>query len=156
MSHAAPTVNEREAGYREALFARDLPVERELARRLDPDDSAAVEEFMSDCRPDGIVCANDRTAGRLMHTLSRLKVRIPQDVKLVGIDDAEFASLLPVPLTTLRQPTRSIGEAALALMLERIGRPELPPRDTRLHCELIVRESCGAAFAAADNGHRFR
>jgi len=49
-----------------------------------------------------------------------------------------------VPLTTLRQPTRAIGETALALMLERIGRPEMPLRDTRLHCDLIVRESCGA------------
>jgi hypothetical protein len=29
-------------------------------------------------------------------------------------------------------------------MLERIGRPEMPLRDTRLHCDLIVRESCGA------------
>ena len=54
----------------------------------------------------------------------------------MGIDDAEFATLLPVPLTTLRQPTRSIGETALALMLERIGRPDMPPRDTRLDGDL--------------------
>jgi GntR family transcriptional regulator, arabinose operon transcriptional repressor len=144
LKHAASTVNEREAGYREALFSRSLPVDGELACRIDPEDSTAVEQFMSSCRPDGIVCANDRTAGRLMHTLLRLKYRVPQDVKLVGIDDAEYASLLPVPLTTLRQPTRAIGETALALMLERIGRPEMPLRDTRLHCDLIVRESCGA------------
>ena len=144
LKHAASTVNEREAGYREALFSRSLPVDGELACRIDPEDSTAVEQFMSSCRPDGVVCANDRTAGRLMHTLLRLKYRVPQDVKLVGIDDAEYASLLPVPLTTLRQPTRAIGETALALMLERIGRPEMPLRDTRLHCDLIVRESCGA------------
>jgi DNA-binding LacI/PurR family transcriptional regulator len=49
-----------------------------------------------------------------------------------------------VPLTTLRQPTREIGDAALATMLERLGRPDRPARDVLLHTELIVRESCGA------------
>jgi GntR family transcriptional regulator of arabinose operon len=69
---------------------------------------------------------------------------VPDDVRVVGIDDLEYAKLLPVPLTTLRQPTRQIGDAALATMLERIARPTLPTRDILLNCELIVRESCGA------------
>jgi GntR family transcriptional regulator, arabinose operon transcriptional repressor len=46
-------------------------------------------------------------------------------------------------LTTLRQPTRQIGDAALAAMLERVAHPNLPARDILLHCDLIVRESCG-------------
>jgi DNA-binding LacI/PurR family transcriptional regulator len=33
------------------------------------------------------------------------------------------------------------------MMLERIARPELPVRDIRLQCELIVRDSCGASGA---------
>jgi DNA-binding LacI/PurR family transcriptional regulator len=93
--------------------------------------------------PDAIVCANDRTAAHLMRTLLRLNYSIPSDIRLVGIDDADYASLLPVPLTTLRQPTRQIGDAALTTMLERVARPGLPARDVLLHCDLIVRESCG-------------
>jgi DNA-binding LacI/PurR family transcriptional regulator len=53
-----------------------------------------------------------------------------------------------VPLTTLRQPTREIGEAALAVMLERIARRDMVPREVRLSCELVVRESCGARPAS--------
>jgi len=98
--------------------------------------------------PDGIACANDRTAGHLMHALLQLKYRIPDDVRLVGVDDADYASLLPVPLTTLRQPTREIGEAALAVMLERIARRDMVPREVRLSCELVVRASCGAPRAS--------
>ena len=64
---------------------------------------------------------------------------------MLGIDDVPYASLLPVPLTTLRQPTRQIGEAALAAMLERLARPESPPRDILLPCELVIRESCGGS-----------
>jgi GntR family transcriptional regulator of arabinose operon len=140
---AAATVDAREAGYREALYAANLPIARELAVRLDPSDSSAVESFMRSARPDAVVCANDRTASRLMPTLLRLGYAIPGKVRLVGIDDVEYAGLLPVPLTTLRQPTQQIGDVALGVMLERVARSDFPPRDVLLHCELVVRESCG-------------
>jgi GntR family transcriptional regulator, arabinose operon transcriptional repressor len=141
--NTAATVGAREAGYREALYAWGAPVTPVLVRRLDPEDPAAVRSVMDAPSPDGIVCANDRTAGRMMHTLLGLGYRIPADVRLVGIDDAELASLLPVPLTTLRQPSRQIGDAALAAMLERVARRDLPTRDILLHCTLVVRASCG-------------
>ena len=140
--NAASTVDAREAGYREALYTFDAAVDRSLIHRLDPDDPAVVRSLM-DAMPEGIVCANDRTAGRLMHTLRALGRVVPRDVRLVGIDDVPYASLLPVPLSTLRQPTRQIGEAALAAMLERVVRPDLPARDILLHCDIVVRESCG-------------
>jgi GntR family transcriptional regulator, arabinose operon transcriptional repressor len=145
LPNAAVTVDEREAGYREALYAGGVSLVAGSTRRINPEDVAAVSELVESTRPDGLLCANDRTAGRLMHTLRQLRYRIPGDIRLVGIDDVEYARLLPVPLTTLRQPTRQMGDAALSLMLERISRRALPPRELRLGCELIVRESCGAA-----------
>ena len=141
--NTAPTVDAREAGYREALYTWDAPVDRSLVHRLDPTDQASVRALIETARPEAIVCANDRTAARLMQSLRRLGYRVPEDIRIVGIDDAEFASLLPVPLTTLRQPSRQIGDAALAAMLERITRSDLPVRDILLHCQLVVRESCG-------------
>jgi GntR family transcriptional regulator of arabinose operon len=144
LPNTAATVDAREAGYREALYTQDLPIDRAFVHRLDPDDQPVVRALMDSCRPDAIVCANDRTAGRLMHTLLRLGYSIPGDVRLVGIDDAEYASLLPVPLTTLRQPTRQIGDTALSAMLERVTRTDLPARDILLHCDLVARASCGA------------
>jgi DNA-binding LacI/PurR family transcriptional regulator len=145
LPNAAATVDAREAGYREALHAAGVPADPALVARLNPDDAASVGQLVGASRPDAIVCANDLTAARLMRTLIRLGLRIPQDVRLAGIDDIELSSLLPVPLTTLRQPTRQIGDAALSAMLERAARADLPPRDILLHCELVVRESCGAA-----------
>ena len=95
------------------------------------------------------MCANDRTAAQLMQTLLRLGYRLPGDMRLVGIDDADFSRLLSVPLTTLRQPSRQIGDAALAAMLERVSRTDLPPRDILLHCDLVVRESCGTTLPSS-------
>jgi DNA-binding LacI/PurR family transcriptional regulator len=79
-----------------------------------------------------------------MHAVLELGCKVPGDVRLVGIDDVEYAALLPVPLTTLRQPTRQIGAAALAAMLDRVAGAGLPTRDILLHGTLIVRRSCGA------------
>jgi len=141
--HSAPTVDARESGYRQAMNARQIPFEQVHGVRLDPANPAAVRAMLRTYEPDGIVCANDRTAGRLMHTLKPLGVRVPADVRLVGIDDVEYASLLPVPLTTYRQPTEQIGEVALSMMLTRVAQPDLPARDTRLRCQLVIRESCG-------------
>jgi DNA-binding LacI/PurR family transcriptional regulator len=154
MPHAAATVDAREAGYREALYTWQAPIERSLVHRLDPSDSSAVESLMQTHQVEAIVCANDRTASRLIPTLLRLGCSIPDAVRVVGIDDLEYAEFLPVPLTTLRQPTRQLGDAALAAMLERVARTHLPTRDILLNCELIVRESCGAKRRTEDSDKR--
>jgi DNA-binding LacI/PurR family transcriptional regulator len=113
--------------------------------RLDAITEAAVRPLLAHRKEgDGLVCANDRTAGQVMQVLLALGHRIPQDFRIVGIDDVEYASLLPVPLTTVRQPCREIGEAAMAAMLERVERPAMLPRDILVACRLVIRESCGA------------
>lgn len=142
--HAASTVDGRHAGYREALHRYGASVEDALTLRMESADSGDIRQFMQLQQPDALVCANDRIAGLVMHTLLSLGYRIPTDVRIVGIDDVQYASLLPVPLTTLRQPCHEIGAAAMAAMLDRVTRRDLPPRDIYLHPHLIVRNSCGA------------
>jgi len=138
------TIEARIAGYREALFMHEVPYSADFVHHLDLDDREGIRRAMERTQADAFLCANDRIAGNLMHTLAALGHRVPQDVRVVGIDDAPYASLLPVPLTTIRQPCREIGIAAMAVMLERIARPEMPPRDVLLRCDLVVRASCGA------------
>ena len=143
LPHAASTVEARLAGYREALHFRGLTPSPSLVQNFAADDVEAVKAFVERLYPQGIVCANDRTAGALMRSLLAIGVRIPDQVKLVGIDDLPFASLLPVPLTTMRQPGREIGMVAMSVMLERLSQPQLPTRDVLLASEIMVRESSG-------------
>jgi GntR family transcriptional regulator, arabinose operon transcriptional repressor len=143
-SNSASTVGARIAGYREALFAAGVPVEPASLQRLNSDDESEVRRVMETLKPEAIVGANDRTAGHLMHGLIRLGYRVPEDVRIVGIDDVEYANLLPVPLTTVHQPCRQIGVAAVAAMLERVTNPDMPVRDILLDCRLVIRDSCGA------------
>ena len=141
--NSAPTVDARIAGYREALLLQGEKPARDLVRTGNASDPKFIKSMLKKDRPDAFVCANDLTAGNLMHTLLSLGQRIPEDIRIVGIDDVRYARLLPVPLTTMHQPCRDIGRIAVAVMLDRIANPDLPPRDVLLRCELIVRKSCG-------------
>ncbi|HEX4771147.1 MAG TPA: substrate-binding domain-containing protein [Bryobacteraceae bacterium] len=143
---AALTIMDRAAGYREALAAHGLKPAMDAVMDTQAYGQASLSwggktqlESL-----DAFVCLNDRIAGQMMHVFRARKVRVPEDIRLVGIDDVSYASLLPVPLTTVRQPTQEIGEVAIRAMLERVRQQNLPPRDILLDGELIVRRSCGA------------
>ena len=141
----APTIDARIAGFRETLLAHGVDLKQGPVHRVHAITESSIRPLLVNRRPgDGFVCANDRTAGELMHVLLASGYRIPHDLRIVGIDDVEYASLLPVPLTTVHQPCREIGEAAMSAMLSRIERPHLPARDILIECRLVVRESCGA------------
>jgi GntR family transcriptional regulator of arabinose operon len=131
----ASSVEARIAGYRQALNSAGhvfyIPAGCPLQ----------LPERAAQC--DAFVCSNDRLAGHLMHALLATGVRIPAGIRVVGIDDVTYASLLPVPLTTIRQPCAEIGQTALRMLLERIAHPKISARDVLLDCELVIRESCG-------------
>jgi GntR family transcriptional regulator, arabinose operon transcriptional repressor len=139
----APTVEARITGFREAMLAHGLSLSQHI-HRLPTITESSVRRILGSKNGEGFVCANDRTAGQLMQVLLGLGHRIPKDVRIVGIDDVEYASLLPVPLTTIHQPCREIGEAAMAAMLERVARPAQFVRDILVECRLVIRASCGA------------
>lgn len=141
--HSAETVDSRIAGYREALCAHNLPLSPALLLRGEPSDKAFVESALTKSKTDAIMCANDHTAANLMQTILALGLRIPEDIRIAGVDDVKYASLLPIPLTTFHQPCGQIGAASMSAMLERISNPHLPPRSIRLNGNLVVRRSCG-------------
>jgi GntR family transcriptional regulator of arabinose operon len=143
----AQTVEARIAGFRECLLANARGLENSPVHRLSVITDASIRALLGRKHEEqGFVCANDRTAGQLMHALITLGYRIPHDIRIVGIDDVEYASLLPVPLTTVHQPCREIGEAAMAAMIERVARPKMLIRDILVECNLVIRQSCGATI----------
>jgi DNA-binding LacI/PurR family transcriptional regulator len=141
--NSAVTVDARMAGYRHALFVAEQGYAG-LVMSGDFEDAKFVRQFLDKHKPDGIVCANDVTAARLMQTLVSLGLKVPDDIRMVGIDDVSYARFLPTPLTTLRQDCAEIGAVAMETMLERLRQPGHPVRDVLVRCELVVRSSCGA------------
>jgi DNA-binding LacI/PurR family transcriptional regulator len=136
---SAPTVDARIAGYRDALAAARLDSNGALVQRIEPDEDAAVVRMLEEVRPDGVVCANDYTAAQLMKTLHRVAPAAAPAIQIAAFDDVKYASLLPMPLTTIRQPCEAIGAAAVAAMTQRLRNPRLPARDILLDFTLVAR-----------------
>jgi DNA-binding LacI/PurR family transcriptional regulator len=150
--NSASTVDARIAGYREVLSELGEG-DRGHVVSGDFEDTRFVKKMLGATKPDGIVCANDVTAARLMRTLVVLGVSIPGDLRMVGLDDVNYASYLPTPLTTLRQNCLEIGAVAMEVMLERLKRPNQSVIDVLVRTELIVRSSCGSELNPDDNSN---
>jgi DNA-binding LacI/PurR family transcriptional regulator len=140
---SAPTVDGRIAGYQRALQDRGISAEPGWVHRGDPADEAFVAKILDDT-PEALLCANDITAANLMRNLIQLGSDVPEQVRVMGLDDVKYARLLSVPLTTLRQPCREIGAAAMSAMVDRLENRQLPARSILLDTQLVVRESSGA------------
>jgi GntR family transcriptional regulator, arabinose operon transcriptional repressor len=140
---SAPTVDARIAGYREAMTAAGGDLQAHVCR-IEPDDKAQIKAVLDKISPDGFVCGNDFTAAHLLKTLNDLGISVPDQIRMAGIDDVKYASLLSVPLTTIHQPCADMGAIAIGAMLERLRNPKLPPRDILLNFQLVVRDSCGS------------
>lgn len=145
--NSAPTVNERFAGFAEAVRGKGFCAGELI--RADAGDKEIIRGIIADRNPDAFVCSNDAIAAKLMQTLDALNIDVPGEIKITGFDDLRYSSLLRVPLTTVRQPCQEIGETALLAMVTRLAQPDLPARDFLLDCKLVVRASCGSQLQTA-------
>jgi LacI family repressor for deo operon, udp, cdd, tsx, nupC, and nupG len=90
--------------------------------------------------PTAIFCFNDEMAMGVIDTARRRKMRIPDDLSIVGFDDIRFARYTDPPLTTVAQPMRQIGEGTVRLLLEILQGHDSPDSVTLPHT-LVVRSS---------------
>ena len=140
----AETCSLRLIGYHESLCRAGICPQKEYEHEGDPRDP----DFLRDLVGSGarnIMCANDETAVLLMRGLEGLGLKIPKDLRIAGFDDLKYAKLAHVPLTTMRQPCREIGELALSAMISRVENPSLPPRTITATATLNIRESTAAS-----------
>ncbi|EFL26722.1 LOW QUALITY PROTEIN: HTH-type transcriptional regulator MalR (Maltose operontranscriptional repressor), partial [Streptomyces himastatinicus ATCC 53653] len=95
-----------------------------------------------------VVCASDMMALGAIRAARRRELRVPQDVSVVGFDDSPLIAFTDPPLTTIRKPVQSMGQAAVRALLEEIGGTPAPPSEFVFLPELVVRGSTAAAHGA--------
>lgn len=96
-----------------------------------------------DDAPTALFVSNDIGAIAMLETCETLGFRVPEDVSLVGFDDIALAGLHRISLTTVAQSLDFQAERAVAMLLERIENPKIPPRHLSVPVELRVRDSTG-------------
>ncbi len=80
-----------------------------------------VERCLEGCT--GVVCYNDQIAYTVASALRARSIAVPDDISVVGVDNAELATMCEVPLTTLNHPKEKLGEMAAQNILRLIEDP---------------------------------
>lgn len=91
--------------------------------------------------PTAIFALTDVTAIGVMHAATEMKLRIPDDLSLMGYDDLPLASYTVPQLTTVAQPLDQMGATAVDVLLDQMGKPDQPPVKAVLTTQLVVRGS---------------
>lgn len=138
---------ERYRGYREALQDNGLPFDESLVigsnMQLE-DGIESMKKLLSlPSPPDAVFSASDYSAMGAMQVLKERKLRIPEDVALVGFGNEPFTWFSEPQLTTVDQRSKEMGNAAAEIFFEQIGHGKKPfvPKKTVLKPELIIRKS---------------
>ena len=98
--------------------------------------------FSGTIKPDAVFCANDQIAFGLMDVVRQeARLRIPEDVAVIGFDDVPESSWLSYQLTTFRQDPLTMALRAVELMERRLENPDAPAGYERVIPELVIRQS---------------
>lgn len=141
--------DERVEGFRQAffdaqfLFSKDFIVP--AGARLEEGYDAGKNYFKNvatEEAPTAVTCYNDLVGIGLVRALRELKVRVPQDVSVVGFDDINLCPYAAVPLTTMHVPKREMGRRAVEVLIRQLEAGGThTPEHVNLQAELTVRNS---------------
>lgn len=130
-------------GYRAALAAFDVPFDDNLCAQgffsFQSGREAGEQILSQKPPPTAIFAANDDMAAGVLAAAQRFRLRVPDDLSVVGFDDSMAAKIVWPQLTTCRQPVKEIASSAIDLLLKWDAKAK--PADLRLDHELIVRDS---------------
>ncbi|MBB3298788.1 MULTISPECIES: LacI family DNA-binding transcriptional regulator [Rhizobium] len=139
-----PAIIERENAF--LLAAGSLGASVVVGRGGDSDYDGGVTAgralFSEKIKPDAVFCVNDQLAFGLMDVVRlEARLRIPEDVAVIGFDDVPESAWLSYQLTTFRQDPLTMALRAVELMERRLENPDAPPGYERVIPELIIRQS---------------
>lgn len=139
-------LGERTDGFVHALQERGLPAPLIMHGLHTFDGGYALTKKLFSTNPNisAIFAGNDFMAFGCIRAAIELGIRIPEDLSLVGFDNVEIAQIVSPPLTTIHQPKRELGKAAMELLLQTVADPNREPEQRVISVRLIERLSCRA------------
>jgi len=147
----APTsfiaASDRLRGYQEALSDAGLAYDKNLVRYGDYSPHSGYEAMSSLLQeansPTAVFVASDVVAFGAMTAIQEHKLKIPDDIAVIGFDDVPLSRYMNPPLTTIRLPAKNLGHRAGELLFDLILHQVEPGRRVTLDTELVIRNSTG-------------
>ncbi len=133
----------RRRGYRAALVAAGVnprPSDEIVTEFNAGGGDAALAALLAQPDPPTAVFAgSDVQAAGILAATRRLRLRVPEDLAIVGYNDIELARYLG--LTTMRVPMREMGRRGVELLFAAIEAPDIVVPQTLLTAALVIRET---------------
>jgi LacI family transcriptional regulator len=141
--YAIHPVKSRLQGFKETLDEAGISMQKKyiIQASYSQEDSrrAALHLLTLSAPPTAIFAASDIQAASMMKVARQLKIRIPEDVAIIGFDDIDMADHMDI--TTIRQNLDESGRLAAEILLARIAEPNRPLQHIRLPLTLIERQT---------------
>lgn len=114
--------NKRYQAFMDVVFQRkvDYVVKEAKLDIFESYEKLAYKLFEEHPDIDGIFASSDMIAASIINVASIMGKEIPKDLKIVGYDDISLASLIVPSLTTIKQPIKEMGEAAVKTLINQI------------------------------------
>ncbi|PYE85547.1 LacI family DNA-binding transcriptional regulator [Pseudoroseicyclus aestuarii] len=137
----AQTQIEREQGFTEALAEAGQSISARAVGNYHYAQAAEATRALMADRPDAIFAADDHMAFAALDVIRHeFRLRVPEDVAVVGFDDVPMAAWPSFDLTTIRQRRDLMVEGAVADLIAAIeGEEGDTPRKRRIPPELVER-----------------
>ncbi len=137
----------RIAGYRQALQEAGIPFREDYVYNktdvfgYENGYNGAIYLLTNYKEITAIVTATDDIAMGALSAIWTMGKRIPEDLSVIGFDDALQAAVTAPPLTTVHQPIDEIACLAIKTLIDKIDHPDSKPVDIVLPTRLVVRKS---------------
>lgn len=99
--------------------------------------------FASSAPPTAVITGNSKVAIATIRQLQAMGLRWPDDLSLASFDDPEWAALLPVPLSTVVNPIRTMAEEAWSILAAQMRNGETPRQLRWIESAFVQRGSVG-------------
>ena len=136
---------ERKQGYHDAHNEFGIKVKPPYVRdgqsTIESGKEIARDLLMLEKPPTALFVANNLMTLGAIAAIHELGLAVPDDISLVGFDDAPWAEAMHPKITVVRQPAYQQGVMAADMLLDRINNPKKPESLIMLHPELIGRDS---------------
>jgi LacI family transcriptional regulator len=162
--HGATRISEavrlRLAGFAERAVSIDPDVQLdELLSDDDPETQRkAINDYLDTRRiaastPSAVFSVSQHSTLLVFSQLRRRNLQLPQEISLVGFDDADWMQATWPPITAVEQPIKTMAQKAVDLLVARMeGRNTGAPVQHLEACTMLMRESVGPEKAASRVG----
>lgn len=139
---------ERLNGFVQAMHDYRMPLEPDSILYADHFETTAYQQMqkrlLQGTRPDACFAGADKPAFGVIRAAMEAGLSIPGDLSVIGFDDdvPDSKDMLFPPLSTMRQPLYEMGQAGVALLIDRINHPDREPVTKTFEAELVLRKTC--------------